>query len=167
MRGALSACARERQRPRVRLASGPKRVGTRIGVWRGKFVFSGNPLKWWRDPEFRRFVRFIVVGGLNTMVGYGIFAGLIFVGIPFQGAIVIATVLGVLFNYLSTGGIVFRDRTGQLPRFIAVYVVQTGLNVAGVTALKYAGINPLIGGFIVLPFLVVFTFLAMRRFVFT
>ncbi len=112
-------------------------------------------------------MRFLAVGGLNTLVGYVIYAALILVGLPTAAAIVLATILGVLFNYVSTGGIVFRDRTGRLPRFIAVYVVQMGLNIAGVTALERAGVNPLIGGFIVLPALVVFTFLAMRRFVFT
>jgi putative flippase GtrA len=130
-------------------------------------VFSSNPSAWLRDPEFRRFIRFLFVGGLNTMVGYLIFAALILIGLPTPAAIVLATVLGVLFNYLSTGGIVFSDRSGRLWRFVAVYVVQTGLNIAGVTALERAGVHPLIGGFVVLPFLVVFTFLAMRRFVFT
>lgn len=130
-------------------------------------VFSGNPLVWWRDPEFRRFIRFLVVGGLNTLVGYLIYATLILIGLPTPAAIVLATILGVLFNYLSTGGIVFRDRTGRLWRFAAVYVVQMGLNIAAVTALERAGLHPLVAGFFVLPVLVVFTFLAMRRFVFS
>lgn len=128
---------------------------------------SANLFARLRDPEFRRFIRFLAVGGLNTLVGYLIFATLILIGLPTPAAIVLATVLGVLFNYVSTGGIVFRDRTGRLWRFVAVYVVQTGLNIGGVTALERAGIHPLIGGFVVLPGLVVFTFLAMRRFVFT
>lgn len=128
---------------------------------------SGNPLGWLRDPEVRRFIRFLVIGGLNTLVGYLIFATLILLGLTTQAAIVLATILGVLFNYLSTGGIVFHDRSGRLLRFVSVYVVQMGLNIAGVTALENAGIPALIGGFIVLPVLVVFTFLAMRKFVFT
>jgi len=131
-------------------------------------MFNGNnPLAWPGDPEFKRFVMFLIVGGLNTLVGYGIYASLILIGLPAAAAIVVGTVLGVLFNYFSTGGIVFRGRAGRLPRFIAVYAVQMGLNVAGVTALQRAGFNPLIAGFFVLPFLVVFTFLAMRRFVFS
>ncbi len=130
-------------------------------------MFSGNPLVWWRDPEFRRFIRFLAVGGLNTLVGYAIFATLILLGLSIPAAIVLGTMLGVLFNYVSTGGIVFRDRPGRLWRFAAVYVVQMGLNIAGVTALEHAGIHPLIAGFLLLPVLVVLTFLAMRRFVFT
>jgi putative flippase GtrA len=130
-------------------------------------LFSGNPFIWWRDPEFRRFLRFLAVGGLNTMVGYLIFVGLILVGLTVPAAIALATVLGVLFNYLSTGGIVFRDKPGRLWRFALVYLAQVGLNITGVTALERAGVHPAIGGFIVLPVLVVFTFFAMRRFVFT
>jgi putative flippase GtrA len=131
-------------------------------------MFNGsNPMNGFRDPEVRRFIRFLVVGGLNTLVGYLIFAALILIGVPTPAAIVLATVLGVLFNYLSTGAIVFRDRAGRLWRFAAVYCVQMALNIAGVTFLERAGLHPLIGGFVVLPVLVVLTFLAMRRFVFT
>lgn len=127
----------------------------------------GEWVAWLRGEEARRFIRFLVVGGLNTLVGYGIFATLILIGLPTAAAIVIGTILSVLFNFQSTGRAVFRNSAGsQLPRFLAVYVVQTGLNVAAVSGLERAGVNPLIGGFIVLPFLVVLTFLAMRRFVF-
>lgn len=122
---------------------------------------------WWRDPEFWRFVRFLAVGGLNTAVGYLIFTALILLGLPTTAAIVTGTVLGVLFNYFSTGGLVFRDRAGgRLPRFVAVYLVQMGINIAAMSALEHAGLHPLVAGAMVLPWLAVFTFLAMRWFVF-
>jgi putative flippase GtrA len=132
-------------------------------------MFNGsNPLAWFRDPEFRRFVTFLAVGGLNTLVGYLIFGGLVLIGLSATAAIVVGTALGVTFNYFSTGGIVFRDRTaGKLPRFLAVYLVQMGLNIAAMRGLEHAGLHPLIAGAVLLPPLAIFTFLAMRRFVFT
>jgi putative flippase GtrA len=131
-------------------------------------MLSGGPAAWLRPGELRRFIRFLLVGALNTLVGYGIFAALILLGLATAAAIVVGTILSVLFNFLSTGRVVFGDGSGRrLPRFLAVYVVQMGLNVAAVTALERAGVDPLIGGFVVLPVLVVFTYLAMRRFVFS
>ena len=120
-----------------------------------------------RDPELRRFGLFLLVGGLNTLAGYAIFAALILLGLPTPAAIVIGTVLGVLFNFLSTGSVVFRNRAaGLLPRFVAVYAVQMGLNIAAMAGLARAGLHPLVAAAFVLPPLAVFTYLAMRRFVF-
>ena len=142
-------------------------VGRLIGCLEVTLVFDGNPLFWWRDPEFRRFLIFLIVGGVNTLVGYGIFAALILLGLPTAAAVVLGTVLGVLFNFLSTGSVVFRNSAGNLlPRFLAVYAVQMGLNLVALTALERAGIHPLVGGALLLPPLAIFSYIAMRRFVF-
>jgi putative flippase GtrA len=120
------------------------------------------------SAELRRFLRFLAVGGLNALVGYAIFAALILLGLPSPAAVVLGTVLGVLFNFLSTGTLVFRDRTaGRLPRFLAVYAAQMGLNIAALKALERAGLHPLLAGALLLPPLAVFTYLAMRRFVYS
>ena len=128
----------------------------------------GPPAAWLRKPELRRFIRFLFVGGLNTLVGYLIFAALIMIGLPTTAAVVTGTILGVLFNFFSTGAVVFRNASGRLlPRFLAVYAVQMGLNIGAMTGLEEAGVHPLIGGAIVLPPLAVFTYFAMRKFVFS
>lgn len=133
----------------------------------GLTMLRGNPAAWLRDPEFRRFFKFLVVGGLNTLVGYGLFAALILLGLPTAAAAIVGTVLGLLFNFVSTGGVVFKNRAGRLlPRFVAVYVVQIGINVAALHALETAGLHPLIAGALVLPPLAIFTYFMLRRFVF-
>ncbi len=130
-------------------------------------LLRAGPTAWLRDPELRRFVVFLVVGGLNTMVGYGLFAGLILLGLPITAAVVIGTVLGVLFNFLSTGTVVFRNSAARLlPRFIGVYVVQMGLNIAALHALTALGVHPLVAGALLILPLAAFTYAAMRRFVF-
>ena len=131
-------------------------------------MLSGGPAGWLRNPELRRFLTFLVVGGLNALVGYGIFAALILLGLPTPAAVVLGTILGVLFNFLSTGRLVFRNSApGLLPRFLAVYAVQMGLNVAALELLERAGVHPLVGGALLLPPLAVFTYVAMRRFVYS
>jgi putative flippase GtrA len=112
-------------------------------------------------------VLFLAVGGINTLVGYALYAALILLDVPTPGAVVLSTILGVLFNFVATGTIVFRNRAARLlPRFAGVYVVQMGLNIAAITALERVGLGPLLAGAVTLPPLAVFTYLAMRHFVF-
>jgi putative flippase GtrA len=130
-------------------------------------MVNGGRAVWLGNPELRRFATFLVVGGLNTLIGYAIFAGLILVGLSTAPAVVLGTVLGVLFNFVSTGGVVFRNRAARLlPRFVAVYAVQMGLNITAIEGLAQLGAGPLVAGAITLPPLAVFTYFAMKRFVF-
>lgn len=127
----------------------------------------GGPAAWIHDPELRRFAKFLVVGGINTLIGYAIFAALILAGLPTPAAAIVGTILGVVFNFFSTGGIVFKNQAARLlPRFIAVYAVQMGLNVGALRLLENAGLHPLVAGALVLPPLAVFTYFALRAFVF-
>jgi len=69
-----------------------------------------------------RFVRFLLVGGLNTAFGYTIFAVCILIGVPYPVAALISTVLGVLFNFKSYGALVFGSHDNRrIFRFFAVY----------------------------------------------
>jgi putative flippase GtrA len=82
--------------------------------------------------------------------------------------VLIATVVAVLFNFCTTGQIVFRNRRAWLlPRFIAVYVVQTILNIGSLRALIAIGVPVLIAEAVVIGVLAVLTFFALKRFVFS
>jgi len=117
-------------------------------------------------PAFdRRFIGFLLAGGLNTLFGYVVFGGLVLLGVSPQVALVVSTVSGVLFNFLTTSA-VFRSRDLRLlPRFLLVYAGMLALNMLLLDAAMRAGLGPLLGQAVVLP---IFTlaFLAMRRFVF-
>jgi putative flippase GtrA len=83
-----------------------------------------------------RFVRFLLVAGLNTAFGYALFAGLILLKIPYPIAAAVGTVLGILFNFQTTGRIVFgRSEPSRLVRFFAVYGISY---VVGVLLLRWA-----------------------------
>jgi putative flippase GtrA len=117
--------------------------------------------------ELSRFVRFLLVGGLNTVVGYSLFAGFILLGANSLAALTGATVLGILFNFASTGRLVFGGGNARLlPPFLAVYGAQFLLNWAALNMLERAGLSPLLAQLLLLPPLAVATFLMMRRFVF-
>lgn len=79
-----------------------------------------------------KFVRFILVGGLNTLFGYGLYALLIFIGLHYSLASLLGTILGVLFNFKTTGVIVFKSRDNKLIfKFFAVYGVIYLINLLG------------------------------------
>lgn len=125
------------------------------------------PRSRWHDPEARRFVLFLLVGGLNTLVGYGLFAAAIAIGLRPAAALTVATLGGVAFNFQSIGRIVFAGHgSRRLAAFMVVYGVQFALNLAGLKALAGVGFGPLAAQAVLLPFMAVGSFLAMRRFVF-
>jgi len=82
------------------------------------------------QPPVQRAIKFIGVGVLNTLFGYGIYAGLIFINLPYILALFIATVCGVIFNYFSFGKIVFNQAGGRTTfvKFILAYGVVYVIN---------------------------------------
>lgn len=126
------------------------------------------PSTLWRHPELRRFAIFLGVGSVNFAFYYLVFAGLHFLSLPPSASVVIATIIGVLFNFCTTGRVVFQSGNVRvLPRFIGVYVVQCTLNVLFLKLLIAAGMPVLIAEAIVVAGLAVFTFLALKTWVFT
>lgn len=112
-------------------------------------------------------LRFLLVGGLNTVVGYGLFAAFVWIGLPYPAAIALATVLGVAFNFQSTGRLVFGGAPlSQLWRFVAVYAAVYFINVATVALLLRTGLNVYVAnGLVILP-LALIAYVLQRRFVF-
>ena len=94
-----------------------------------------------------RFFRFLVIGGVNTLFGYSIFALLIFIGIHYTIALFVGTVFGVLFNFKTTGLFVFRNKKNRLIlKFITVYIVIYLINVLVLSIFNRVGINNYVGG---------------------
>jgi putative flippase GtrA len=83
-----------------------------------------------------RFLRFLLVAALNTVFGYSLFAGLILLGVPYPLAAAVGTVIGILFNFQTTGRLVFdRHDFSLIVRFFAVYGISY---VVGVLLLRWA-----------------------------
>jgi putative flippase GtrA len=119
------------------------------------------------SAEARRFARFLAVGLLNTAFGYALYAGGLFLGLRPEVALLVATVLGVCFNFLTTGRLVFADRDqNRIVRFVLAYAVSYLFNVAMLRGLLAVGASPLVAQALVLPLMVVLTFVLMRAFVF-
>jgi len=114
------------------------------------------------------FIRFLLAGGLNTAFGYGCFSLLLYIGLHYSVALFIATLLGILFNFKTTGALVFKSSNNFLIwRFLLVYILIYGVNVLGVKAFSLAGITPYLGGAILLLPIATLSFILQKRFVFS
>ena len=120
-----------------------------------------------RSSELWRQVRFLVTGAINTGFGYSIFAILILLSVPYALALLIATVLGVVFNFFTFGGYVFkRMRAGDFPRFVAVYAALYVVNVGLLRLLVDSGLHALAAQLVCLAFVAPLTYLLLKNLVF-
>lgn len=95
-----------------------------------------------------------MVGFINTVFGYSIYAFFIFIGLHYSLAAFLSTVLGVLFNSQTVGRLVFYSRIGKIIflKFVSVYALGYFLNVTLIYFLKKIGFNDyLAGAVLVLP----------------
>ncbi|MNV56361.1 hypothetical protein D3C71_1486410 [compost metagenome] len=75
--------------------------------------------------------------------------------------------LGVAFNFKSTGALVFGSKNNKLIfRFIAGYGVVYGANLAGIAALKLLGVEPYLAGMALIVPMALLSFVINNRFVF-
>ena len=115
-----------------------------------------------------RFVRFLLIGGLNTVFGYSAFASLILLGVPYALAVLLATVAGILFNFRTYGTFVFGSRDLRLLlRFFFVYAVCYVLNLIPLAWAEKRGISLLLAGAVVAVPMAFIAYTLNRLFVFS
>lgn len=114
-----------------------------------------------------QFLRFLVVGALNTAFGYAVFAGLVLAGMHPMPALVLTYVVGIAFNFFTTRRYVF-DNAGReaFLRFVAAYVVIYLFNVALFQGISWLGASPLVAQALCVPVVAVFSFALFRTRVF-
>lgn len=114
-----------------------------------------------------QFLRFVMVGVLNTGFGYSVFALLVWLGAPYQLATAISTLAGIAFNFQTTGRLVFSGAPWpRLIRFAAVYSLIYVLNISGITLFLRLGVNVYIAYALLIPPLAVLTYFMHKKLVF-
>ncbi len=127
-------------------------------------------------------LRYLIVGGCNTLFGYGMFAGLTYlltgrVPAPYMAAGVIGSVASITFAFLGYKFFVFRTKGNYLreyARCFAVYGVSALINLALLPVLVTAlglllarsPLVPYIAGAILTGGTVVLSFFGHRHFSF-
>jgi putative flippase GtrA len=126
-----------------------------------KLIFKSERKEW------LLLARFLMVGLLNSLVGYSLFAGFLYAGLHYTAALFFATVMGVLFNFKSTGKMVFKSHNNQLIfRFVAVYLVCFGVNVAWLKLVTILGLDLYNGAALAVLPMALLAFVLNRKFVF-
>jgi putative flippase GtrA len=94
-----------------------------------------------------RFIIFLAVGGINTIFGYGVFALCIYLKFHYVLASVIANVLGILFNFKTTGVIVFKNSDNTLLlKFFMVYGISFCIGIIYLWVMNQFAISNYISG---------------------
>lgn len=115
----------------------------------------------------KRFLKFVFVGIINTIFGYSIYALLIMLGVHYTLAMLCSTIIGSLFNFKTTGKIVFKNTKNNLIfRFLFVYVAMYLFNMLVIKSCVFLNYNLYLSGVIALFFAVPISFLLNRAFVF-
>lgn len=126
------------------------------------------------DVVDNQLLRFVLVGGLNTAFGVGVYCLAIFIGLPYYVATLVSNVLGVLFNFVTTGNLVFRNGNPRLIfRFVACYVVIYFVNTALVKLFAYLVSRTLYlenpyywAGIVATPFVALCSYFLLKKFVY-
>lgn len=132
---------------------------------------SGDAVVTRPQPAWRRggaqLLVYLLVGGLNTVFGYTMFAVLLWTGLHYALAAFLSTILGILFNFQTIGRIVFASRDPSLIfRFVAVYGAVYLVNIGALRLLRADHVGVLlVQAILVLP-LSGLSFLLHQRFVF-
>lgn len=127
----------------------------------------GNKAMFYR--EALRFIRFIIVGVINTAAGFGFYCAYIYINFPYPVAGFLSLVSGVLFNYLVTRKFVFERNTRKHTFFY--YIVTYGILYLFSLALAWFLIDVLhysayMAGFISLPINASVSFILLKTIVF-
>lgn len=114
-----------------------------------------------------QFVRFIIVGGVNTLYGFIIYSALILACVPVWGALACSTLSGVLFNFITTSGYVFRASSwSRLPQFFVTYVLIFCGNLGLINGLAIVVGNAILAQGILAPLMAILSYTIMKKWVF-
>lgn len=114
------------------------------------------------------FVKFVLVGIVNTIFGYLAYAFFVFAGCGDFTAPLFSTICGVLFNFKTIGRLVFGNTSNRLIfKFFAVYLFTYALTVVLLKIFAFAGLeNRYISGALILAPMALISFFLNKNFVF-
>lgn len=114
-----------------------------------------------------QFLRFVLIGGLNTGFSYSVYAGFLFFGLDYALANLLALTLGILFSFRTQGTFVFKNRNRRLiGRFIVCWALIYVLNITFIREMMIMGFDAYIAGGLTLPIITVLSYFLQRFFVF-
>lgn len=116
--------------------------------------------------DWRRLVRYYLVGLANTAFGYGLFAAFVWAGCNIFLAQLVSHCLGVSFNYITFSRFTFADRAGSKVRFVLSYAANYALSLATLLALSQYIASPYVSGLLTVIFVSALNYLVLGKLVF-
>ena len=98
-----------------------------------------------------QFTKFIIVGVLNTIVGYGIYWAMLQLDFNFTIAALVSTLIGIIFNFFTMGRLVFNSENNVLfYKFVFVVIFLYLISIAGISFMHNFDISYEIAGAIII-----------------
>jgi putative flippase GtrA len=114
-----------------------------------------------------RFLRFLIVGGLNTAVNYGIYALLVYLGLGYLLAATLSFVAGLVISFKSQRRFVFRSRgKHSFTLFVASWLLIYVIHVSMLGLLVRSGVDSYLAGALLLVPTALLSFAVLRLVVF-
>lgn len=114
-----------------------------------------------------RFVRFLITGVINTLFSLSIYWFLVWLDVHYSLAMFISNMLGILFNFKTTGKLVFENSDNFLIfKFVAVNVLIYILSLVGLKLFFLLGVDKYSAAVIIAPPMAVISYLINKKYVF-
>lgn len=112
-------------------------------------------------------LRFFVVGGLNTAFGFTVYSIFILLHLHYVVAALLGQICGILFNFKTTGTIVFKNKDNRLIfRFFIVYLVTYLITIGLLKIFHIHNIGSIVAGAIIIIPIALLAFFLNKKFVF-
>ena len=113
------------------------------------------------------FLKFILVGILNTIFGYSVFALLLYLGIHYTLAVILSTIIGIFFNFKTIGKLVFKNNNNKLIfKFVTVYAITCTIGIIILRIAEILGQNLYLSGIISTGICAIISYLLNKKWVF-
>lgn len=114
-----------------------------------------------------QFLRFLVVGVLNTGFSFGVFAALSYLGLHYTVASFAALIAGIISGHWLHGTHVFGTKsTSTFINYVIIWVLLYAINVALIGLSIRFGASQILGGAIAVIFVIPVSYLLQRFIVF-
>ncbi len=113
------------------------------------------------------FVRYLVVGVLNTGFSYSVYALLLWLGFAFFVANLIALLCGIVFSFQTQGRFVFDNTSRRLfPKYVLLWILIYFSNIALIKLFLLFGFNAYVAGALAIPPIVLLSYVLQKYLIF-
>lgn len=117
--------------------------------------------------NYFRILRFGVVGIFNTGFGYAVYAAMIYLGLAYAAASLVALLASLFVGYFATGRLVFQHRSlARMPHYFAAYGATYLINISAIAICVRAGLNDYQAGLAAIPPTALTSYLILNLLVF-